>query len=108
MTVDPAMSEPGLDVSYPVLVTERNGRYTLRVKELALITRSNDLAQAYRDIVEKKRQIYLWAAKNDSLEEVPEPRAREITLRLLPGHVVLEPRCGLREASAESGAEGSL
>jgi hypothetical protein len=70
---DCAMSEPGLDASYPVLVTERNGQYTLRVKELMLVVRGRDLGPAYREIVERKRRIFQSAVTLDSLDEVPQP-----------------------------------
>src|SRR5687768_11861017 len=64
---------PGLDVNYPVLVTERNGEYTLRIKELILVVRGRDLEQVYRQIVTRQRQVVQWATMVGSLAELPRP-----------------------------------
>src|SRR5580765_496302 len=66
-------SDPEFDTDYPVLVTERNGEYTLRVEELILIVRSRDLGQAYRQIVAKRRRLFQWARKLGALDELPKP-----------------------------------
>lgn len=68
------MNDPGPAASYPVLVTERNGEYTLRVKELMLIVRGRDVGRAYQEIVGKKRRLIQWATKLGLLDELPEPR----------------------------------
>lgn len=68
-------SEPTsqVDVNYPILVTERNGDYTLRVKELILIVRSRDLEQGYREIVAKRLRFLQRAEEHGGLDELPKP-----------------------------------
>jgi len=68
-----SVRNPQLDANYPILVTERNGEYTLRVKELILIVRSRDLGPAYRQIVAKRRRLFQWARKLGALDELPKP-----------------------------------
>jgi hypothetical protein len=81
--VDPVRNSQ-LDADYPILVTERNGEYTLRVKELILIVRSRDLGDAYRQIVARRRQLLQWARELGALDELPEPGRRALASALAP------------------------
>ena len=61
------------DTDYPVLITERDGAFELRIWELRLVVRGRDLAAAYRELSERKKQIIDWAREVGSLDGLPLP-----------------------------------
>lgn len=67
-------AERHLDTDYPVLVTERDGVFELRIWELRLVVRGSDLPAAYRELSERKRQIIDWAREAGSLDGLPAPK----------------------------------
>lgn len=69
------MAEPGPDIDYAVLVTERRGGYELRIQELLLTVRGPDLQKAYDELMRRKLEIIEAARVFGTLDEVP-PAAR--------------------------------
>jgi hypothetical protein len=67
------MAEPESDMDYPVLVTERNGGYELRIRELLLVVRGPDLEQAYEELIKRKQEVIDSARAVGALDELPAP-----------------------------------
>ena len=61
------------DTDYPVLVTQRDGAFELRIWELRLVVRGSDLPSAYRELSERKKRIIDWAREVGSLDDLPAP-----------------------------------
>ena len=64
-----AATEPDLD--YAVLLTERNGVYELRIRELLLVVRGPVLDRAYEELMQRKNEIISSARAFGSLDDVP-------------------------------------
>jgi hypothetical protein len=62
-----------LDTDYPVVVTERNGRYELRIRELLLTVHGRDLQLAYEELINQKNEIIDSARAFGTLDDVPPP-----------------------------------
>ncbi len=67
------MAEPQPDLDYPVLVTEREGGFELRIRELLLVVRGADLQQAYEELIRRKREVLDGAKAVGALDELPPP-----------------------------------
>ena len=72
------MNEPQLDTDYPVFVTERNGTYDLRIRELLLVVHGRDLQQAYEELIRQKEEIIHSARAFGTLEDLPPPMQRPL------------------------------
>ena len=51
------MAEEDFDIDYAVLVTERNGVFELRIRELLLVVRGPVLHKAYEELMRRKQEI---------------------------------------------------
>ena len=67
------MTEPQPDMNYPILVTERDGGYELRIRELLLIVRGPDLQLAYEELIKRKQEVIDAAGAVGALDELPPP-----------------------------------
>jgi len=67
------MAEPEPDLNYPVQVTERQGGYELRIRELLLVVRGPDLEKAYAELVKCKQEVIDAARAVGALEDLPPP-----------------------------------
>jgi len=67
------MAEPQPDLNYPILVTERQGTFELRIRELLLVVRGPDLQQAYDELMRRKLEVIDGAKAVGALDELPPP-----------------------------------
>ena len=67
------MAEPQPDLNYPILVTEREGTFELRIRELLLGVRGPDLQQAYDELMKRKHEVIDGASAVGALDELPLP-----------------------------------
>lgn len=67
------MAEQQLDLNYPILVTEREGAFELRIRELLLVVRGPDLQQAYDELMRRKLEVIDGARAVGALDELPRP-----------------------------------
>lgn len=67
------MAEEDSDTDYAVLVTERNGVFEVRIRELLLVVRGPVLQKAYEELMGRKREIIDSARAFGTLDEVPRP-----------------------------------
>ena len=67
------MAEPQPDLNYPILVTEREGTFELRIRELLLVVRGPDLQQAYDELMRRKLEVIDGAKAVGALDELPSP-----------------------------------
>ena len=67
------MVELQRDMEYPVLVTECDGGFELRIRELLLSVRAPDLQQAYDKLLSRKQEVADWACAIGELDELPPP-----------------------------------
>jgi hypothetical protein len=67
------MAEPQTDMNYPILVTERDGGYELRIRELLLLVRGPDLQLAYDELIKRKQEVIDAARAVGALDELPPP-----------------------------------
>jgi hypothetical protein len=67
----------GGDITYPIIVTERNGRYCLRISELYLVVWDRDLAAAYAELQRKKEKLVADAWAAGTYDELPRPRTEQ-------------------------------
>ena len=68
------MTVPEPDTDYPVFVTESDGGYDLRIRELLLVVRGPNLQKAYEELVRRKQEIIDSARAFGTLDELPEPK----------------------------------
>jgi hypothetical protein len=66
------MSEAENDTDYPVLVTERAGRYEVRIRELFLVVRGPDLQKAYEEVIRRKQEIIDSAYAFGTQDDLPQ------------------------------------
>jgi len=67
------MSEPKNDTDYPVLVTERAGKFEVRIRELFLVVRGPDLQKAYEEVIRRKQEIVDSAHAFGTHDDLPQP-----------------------------------
>ncbi len=65
------MPESTKQPDYTVLVTQRDGEFELRIRELLLVERGSSLEETYARLIRRKREIVEWARSIDSLDELP-------------------------------------
>jgi hypothetical protein len=63
-----------MEPEYAVQVTQRDGEFELRIRELLLVERGPNLKEVYARLIERKREIIDWARTIDSLDELPQPK----------------------------------
>jgi hypothetical protein len=68
-----AMAEQQPDLNYPILVTEKDGAFELRIRELLLVVRGADLQQAYDELMRRKHEVVDGARAVGALDELPPP-----------------------------------
>ncbi|HLI20070.1 MAG TPA: hypothetical protein VKV32_03060 [Stellaceae bacterium] len=72
-----AVAEPRVEshFNYKVVVTEKNGRFCLRIDELCLFVWGDTLQNAYQELLQRKQRVIEDARDADLLEQLPEPYA---------------------------------
>jgi hypothetical protein len=67
------MAEQQPDLNYPILVTEKEGAFELRIRELLLVVRGPDLQEAYDELIKRKLEVIDGARAVGALDELPPP-----------------------------------
>lgn len=70
---EPAEHNLPSEASYPVLVTEHKGRYTLCIRELFLAVSGTDLQQTYDELSRRRSALADWNGASTGLDELPSP-----------------------------------
>jgi hypothetical protein len=69
------MADAEQETNYPIFVSERDGVYDFRIRELVLKVSGTDLRQVYDELLKRKQAIIDYARDLGSLDELPRPAA---------------------------------
>lgn len=61
------------DVDYPVIVNSRPDGFELCIRELLVVVRAHDLAEAWRLLLERRQEVIDCASAVGLLDELPSP-----------------------------------
>jgi len=81
------MAETESDIDYAVLVTERDGTFELRIRELLLVVRGPVPEKAYEELMMRKSEILDSARAFGTLDEVPQAERPALFVAARPGVV---------------------
>ena len=62
------------ETDYAVVITKLDGEFELRIRELLISVRSDDVAEGWRLIQERKREVIDCARSAGILDELPLPQ----------------------------------
>jgi hypothetical protein len=80
------------DTNYAVIVTEKSGRYCLRINELCLFVWGETVDAAYQELIRRKQRLIDDAREADLLDQLPSARASHGWKRATEAAVEARPR----------------